>query len=52
VPVLEGCYSQGETLEEVNNNIKEAVVSYIAVLKEEGKEIPKDKVMILSRIAV
>ncbi|MBI5959717.1 MAG: type II toxin-antitoxin system HicB family antitoxin [Chloroflexi bacterium] len=42
-PSLPGCYSQGETLDEAINNIKEAIELYIDVLNEDGKPIPEDK---------
>lgn len=52
VPALEGCYSQGETVEETIENIKEAIEAHISVLKEEGKTLPKDRITILSHVAV
>jgi len=42
VPTLPGCISEGETIEEALNNIKEAIELYIKVLKEDGKPIPQD----------
>ena len=33
-PVLKGCHSQGETLEEALENIKDAIEQYLAALKE------------------
>lgn len=52
VPALEGCYSQGETVEETVANIKEAIQSHILALQEEGTQLPKDQIMILSHVAV
>jgi len=40
VPSLPGCYSQGETIEESLDNIREAIELYIEVLEEDGKEVP------------
>ncbi len=34
-PDLEGCHSQGDTLEEVMDNIKEAIELYVSTLSEE-----------------
>jgi len=34
-PELEGCQTQGDTLEEVLNNIKEAIELYLETLKED-----------------
>ncbi|AKA49453.1 antitoxin HicB [uncultured archaeon] len=42
VPALPGCISEGETIEEALNNIKEAIELYIKVLKEDEKPIPQD----------
>ena len=52
VPALEGCYSQGETVEETITNVKEAIEVHIEVLKEDGKDLPRDEIMILSHVAV
>lgn len=52
VPSLEGCYSQGETVEETIANVKEAMQAHIIALREEGMQLPKDQVMILSHVAV
>lgn len=43
VPVLPGCYSQGETIAEALKNVQEAIELYIAVLKEKGEPIPEEK---------
>lgn len=43
VPALPGCMTQGETFEEAVEMIKDAVEGYIAVLKDLGKEIPKEQ---------
>lgn len=40
VPILPGCMSQGETFEETKENVKDAIAGYIAVLKEDGEQIP------------
>jgi antitoxin HicB len=40
VPALPGCATQGETFEEAVFMIKDALEGYLAVLKEEGQEIP------------
>jgi predicted RNase H-like HicB family nuclease len=41
-PALPGCISQGETLEETLENIKEAILLVIEVLQEEGEQIPNE----------
>ena len=41
VPDLPGCISTGETFEEVQRNIKEAIELHIAGLKADGDPIPE-----------
>ena len=38
VPALPGCVSQGDTLSELNANIREAIEGYLDVLREEGRQ--------------
>ena len=46
VPALPGCYSQGETVDELKQNIREAIAGVLEVLKEQGRE-PDSTVQIL-----
>ncbi len=41
-PSLPGCISQGKTKEAAITNIKEAIHGYIAALKDDGLEVPKE----------
>lgn len=50
VPALEGCYSQGETIEEALENIKEAIELHLEVLREEKEEIPKDDQFVIGTV--
>jgi len=36
VPALPGCYSQGETVDELLSNLREAIAGALEVLEEEG----------------
>ena len=38
-PQLEGCQSQGDSLEEVQENIKEAIELYLSTLSQEEKQL-------------
>ena len=40
VPALSGCHTQGDTLEEAEMNIKEAIELYVESLAAEKREIP------------
>ncbi len=42
VPALEGCFTQGETIEEVRRNIREAIEAYIESLRMDHLPIPED----------
>jgi predicted RNase H-like HicB family nuclease len=42
VPALPGCYSQGESVPEILGNVKEAIGLYLEVLKDEGRDAPRD----------
>ncbi len=43
VPALPGCASQGETVDEDLENVKDAIKLYLEVLQEDGVPIPKDE---------
>jgi antitoxin HicB len=42
VPALPGCHTQGETLEEAERNVKEAVALYLESLVAHGEPIPEE----------
>ena len=42
VPALPGCYSQGETVDEALVNVREAIALYLDVLRDEGRDAPRD----------
>lgn len=46
VPALPGCYSQGQTVDELKNNIREAITGVLEVLKQDGRE-PDSAIQIL-----
>jgi len=43
VPALPGCHSHGRTLEEAEENIREAILGYLEGLQVVGEEIPIDE---------
>ena len=40
VPALPGCFSAGDTFEEAQKNVEEAIVLHIEGIIEDGEEIP------------
>lgn len=41
-PALPGCYSQGETLDDALDNVKEAIALYLEALMDDDMRIPMD----------
>jgi predicted RNase H-like HicB family nuclease len=53
VPALPGCHTQGDTLTEVLENVKEAIDLYWETLSaEEKKDILKEKVVGIQKVKV
>jgi predicted RNase H-like HicB family nuclease len=46
VPALPGCYSQGETVEELRENIREAIAGVLEVMNEDGGQ-PESNIQIV-----
>jgi predicted RNase H-like HicB family nuclease len=42
VPALKGCHTFGDTLEEAQTNIVEAMQLHLESMLEDGEEIPRD----------
>jgi len=42
VPALKGCHTFGDTLEEAQTNIIEAIQLHLESMLEDGEEIPED----------
>ena len=42
VPALPGCYSHGESVDAVLENVKDAIALYLEVLRDEDADIPAD----------
>ena len=46
VPALPGCYSQGESIAELMDNVREAIAGVLEVMKETGRQ-PESNIQIL-----
>ena len=46
VPALPGCYTQGDSIEELMDNVSEAIALVLEVLKEQGGQ-PESNIRIL-----
>lgn len=51
-PALPGCHSQGDTLEEAEGNIKEAIELYLESLATEQEPIPEETKVFHGRVSV
>ncbi|MBC8450235.1 MAG: type II toxin-antitoxin system HicB family antitoxin [Chloroflexi bacterium] len=51
-PALEGCYSQGETIEEALDNIREAILLCLEDLQEQAMPLPDASKMLIGSVAV
>jgi len=52
VPALSGCYTQGETLDEVVENARDAIETYIDGLKQDGEPVPTEGGVFVTTITV
>jgi antitoxin HicB len=43
VPLLRGCYTQGDTVEEAIANAREAISGHIAALEQIGAPVPEEQ---------
>lgn len=52
VPALPGCHTQGETLEETERNVKEAISAYLESLVAHKEKLPKETRVLQGRVEV
>ena len=52
VPALPGCHTQGETLEEAEQNVTEAITLYLESLMAHGEAIPEEGRSFQGRVIV
>ncbi len=52
VPALPGCYSQGETIDQTLQNIKEAIESHLIALKEDLVAAPIEESLFIGKVRV
>ncbi len=45
-PVLPGCHSEGDTLDEATANLTEAITVYLESLRAHGEPIPVEDILI------
>ena len=45
-PALKGCHSQGDSVDEAVENIREAIQAYLESVKAHGEPIPQEDLLI------
>jgi antitoxin HicB len=51
-PSLQGCYSQGDTIDEALKNIKEAIILCLEDLESTGEELPDPSRLLIGSVLV
>lgn len=51
-PALQGCHTQGESIEEAEKNIREAIELYLESLKENQQNIPKEPRILQGKVDI
>ena len=52
VPTLPGCHTQGETIEEAEENIRQAVELYLESLEAHNEEIPQERRILQGKVEI
>lgn len=52
VPALSGCHTQGETLEEAERNVKEAILVYLESLFFHKETVPHERRILQGKVEV
>lgn len=52
VPALPGCHTQGETIEEAEKNIKEAIQLYLESLSDHKEKIPQEPRILQGKVEI
>lgn len=52
VPALSGCHTQGGTIEEAEENIREAIELYLESLEAHHEKIPQERRVFQSKVEV
>ena len=52
VPALPGCHTQGDTIDEAQENIKEAIELYLESLREGNESLPENPQLLQGNVEV
>lgn len=52
VPALEGCFAQGETVEDVLGDARGAITAHLAALEEDGQSLPEASDILIATVTL
>ncbi len=52
VPVLDGCFAQGETVEDLLAEARAAIASHIEALRANGQRVPHGEAILLATVSL
>jgi predicted RNase H-like HicB family nuclease len=52
VPALDGCFAQGETVEDVLSDVRGAIASHLAALREDGQALPGESGILIATVTL
>jgi predicted RNase H-like HicB family nuclease len=52
VPALDGCFAQGETVEDVLSDARGAIASHLAALGEDGQLAPGESGILIATVTL
>ncbi len=52
VPAQDGCFAQGESVEDVLADARGAIESHLAALREDGRSLPEESGILIATVAL
>jgi antitoxin HicB len=52
VPALQGCFAQGETVEDVLSEARGAITAHLVALKEDGQSLPDESGILIATVTL
>jgi len=52
VPALDGCFAQGETVDELLAEARKAITSHVEALVEDGQAVPAENEIIIAMVSL
>jgi predicted RNase H-like HicB family nuclease len=52
VPALDGCFAQGEMVEDILSDVRGAIASHLAALREDGQALPGESGILIATVTL